>query len=71
VLKEVSESRLPRFDLVPGARADNQVIGNNIGIIEGNGYDFESVFQLFDFVLIRKNIGTVKSQRKANEDKKT
>jgi len=69
VLEEVSEPGFPWFDFVPGAGADDCVIRDNVRIVEGNGNNFQAVFQHFDFVVIGKNLGSFE-ERWDRQDKK-
>jgi len=69
VLEKVCKTRFSRFDFIPGSRANNGVIGDNLGIIERNGNDLQSVFKFFYFILVGKDIGTGKERRNDGEKK--
>jgi len=64
----VGKTRFSRFNFIPGSRANNGVIRDNLGILERNGNDLQSVFKFFYFILVRKDIGTVKETRNDGED---
>jgi hypothetical protein len=67
VLEKMSESGFSGLDLVSRTRTDDEVMGDDVRIIERNRDDFKTVFQDFDFVVIRKDIGTLEHGSQGEE----